>query len=256
MAQLSREFAEQALAAKGRMVDKRAVDLQKKLAEQGLPLWDTQFQNGNVREATGSLTGYTPDVDPRIKGRTKKEVTDAMLAMPYAGPFYVQHAIVLMTKFGCVTTAKQQGILELNGVCMLGDGAKPLLHLFLSELVGFEVVESFRGLDLQKFVEAERGRWRAVALARSIPLIPALEKARRRLLATVGRICGYAKRRSCCETRLEIRRHKTTSFCVARACLKTSIWAVGSSPKGVKPDTKKVYILVSACPPQYIYIYI
>ena len=141
-----------------------------------MPRWDTQFQCGNVREAVGSRTGYMPNPDARIRGRTKKEVAESMLAMPFSGPFYVQRALLLMTNFGSAKTAKEQGILELSEVCILGDGAEPLPHPFLSEAVGFEVAEGLQGRDLQNLAPAERERWRAVALARGIPLIPAFKK--------------------------------------------------------------------------------
>ena len=171
-AQGSREFAEQALAAKGGPASaNRAAAVQQELQKRGLPRWDTQFQLGNVREAAGSRTGYAPaDFDARIRGRAKKDILAAMRSMPDAGPFYVQHAIVLMTNLGSTATAKRQGIKDLDGACMLGDGAKPLLHLLLSEFVGFQVAEGLRGKDLENFAAAERERWRAVALAQFLKL--------------------------------------------------------------------------------------
>ena len=51
-----------------------------------------------------------------------------------------------------------------------------MLNLFLSEFVGFQVEEGFRGHDSTHFTKAERERWRVVALARGIPLIPAFKK--------------------------------------------------------------------------------
>lgn len=182
VAQGSQAFAEKALAAKERGASwgsNRMADIEKELEKQGLPRWDTQFRAGKVREAAASRAGYTPGINGHIRNRTDNDIITSMLEMPGAGPFYAQHALVLMTNFGSIKTAKDQGILDLNGAWIIGDGALPILHLFLSEFLGFQVEEGLRGQDLHTFAIAERERWLVVALAHDVPPIPTLKNNQR-----------------------------------------------------------------------------
>ena len=72
-----------------------------------------------------------------MRGFTKTHVTVGMGKMSGCCPFYVQHALILLTSLARTVKGEEMEILDVDTWCVGSDGAEPLLNLMLEEQLGF-----------------------------------------------------------------------------------------------------------------------
>ena len=161
----------------------RRCELVAKLQEKSLPVWDSQFVWTSVAESSGHAVGYDIVTSNAIQGSPKSTIQASMKEISGCGDFFAQHAVLLLTGGGFVSTAKKMGITRVQDDCLLGSGSHRLLRILQEESMGFRMHRhaELSTQDYNVLALKEREQWRAVALRRGVPnkqLPLCLQKAR------------------------------------------------------------------------------
>jgi hypothetical protein len=143
----------------------RRCEIAARLGAEGEPVWDTQFIWSNVAEGEGRLVEYT-SVDSSLQGRSKAEIQKSMQGIIGCGPFFTQHAMLLLTGGGRADTASKIGIKALQDSCILGGGSHRLLKIVLEEYLGFSLHQHAKlcDTDWDSLAIVERAKWREATM--------------------------------------------------------------------------------------------